>query len=149
MEYQTSNSYGAVLISSSPVVREAFYYQSPFKKWVQENASVLLHGRLAEDIRKHGLFVVTQTFATKKCALTAWHNPETKIHFGFGAGVSGLADLSPEIEWYSGSSESGWNIHEADDPEMKVVFVGGLSFRKVPMTKVSLLLYFSLCSALT
>ena len=137
VEYQTRDNYGAVLISSSPVVREAFYYRSPFKRWVQENASVLLHGHLAEDIKKHGLFVATQTFATKKCAITAWKNPETKATFGFGTDIAGLAELSPEVEWYSGSSESGWNIHQADEPEMKVVFAGGLSFRKVPGIRVS------------
>ena len=137
VEYQRSESCGAVLISSSPVLREAFYYQAPFKKWVKENATALLHGQLAEDIKKHGLFVVTQTFATKKCALTAWRSPETKVHFGFGFGISGLAELSPEVEWYAGSSETGWNFHEAEQSEMKVVFAGGLWFSKVPVSKVS------------
>lgn len=137
LEYKTSGNCGAVIISSSPVVRQAYYYQSPFKKWVADNASILLHGRLAEDVKKFGLFVVTQTFATKKCALTAWRNPETKVHFGFGAGVSGLAELSPQVEWYAGSSESGWNFHEADEPDMKVVFAGGLSFKKTLFSRVS------------
>ncbi|KAL8822490.1 MAG: hypothetical protein Q9191_006776 [Dirinaria sp. TL-2023a] len=131
VEYQSAVSYGAVLISSSPVTREAFYYQAPFKKWVKENAAALLHGHLAEDIKQHGLFVVTQTFATKKCALTAWRHSERKVHFGFGAGISGLAELSPEVDWYAGSSETGWNFHEAEGSESKVVFAGGLSFHKV------------------
>ena len=136
VEYQTADSYGAVLISSSPVTREALYYQAPFRKWVKENAIALLHGHLAEDIKQHGLFVVTQTFATQKCAVTAWRSPERKVHFGFGVGISGLAELSPEVEWYAGSSETGWNFHEADQSELKVVFAGGLSFRKIPGSKV-------------
>ena len=88
VEYQAADNYRAVLISSLPVIREDFYYQSPLTKWV------LLRERLAEDIKKHGLFVITDSLDTKKCGFTAWRKPKTEVIFSFDVGISSLAGLS-------------------------------------------------------
>ncbi len=130
LEYGTSSESGAVLITASPVTRNGYHYQSPFKDWVKANARALLHGPLGADIKENGLFVVTQTHATEKVALTAWKNSQNKAYFGFGAGVTGLGEISPHVQWYMGNSESGWNVHEAEPGESKVVFVGGLAYRR-------------------
>ena len=136
VEYRTSSDFGAVLLSSSPVVRDAFYYKAPFKAWMRENASNLLQGPLAEDINEHGLFIVTQTHATRKCALTAWRSSENSVYFGFGAGTMGLAEIDPKVAWYAGRSESGWDIYEAEEGESEVIFAGGVWFRRVIGSKV-------------
>ncbi len=137
VEYSTSSDFGAVLISSSPIVREAFYYKAPFKDWMRANARSLLKGSLAEDIKKYGIFIVTQTHATQKCALTAWRSSESSVYFGFGVGAMGLAEIAPNVGWYSGRSESGWDVYEAERDELKVIFAGGLWFRKKLGSKVS------------
>ena len=136
VEYRTSSDFGAVLLSSSPIVRDAFYYKAPFRAWMRENASNLLQGPLAEDIEEYGLFIVTQTHATRKCALTAWRSSEKSIYFGFGAGTMGLAEIDPKVAWYAGRSESGWDIYEAEGDELEVVFAGGLWFRRILGSKV-------------
>ena len=136
VEYSTSSDFGAVLLSSSPIVCDAFYYKAPFKAWMRENAMTLLRGPLAEDIKKYGLFIVTQTHATRKCALTAWRSSENGVHFGFGVGAMGLAEIDPNVAWYAGRSESGWDIYEAEGDELKVIFAGGLWFRRIIGSKV-------------
>ena len=134
VEYGTSADTGAVLITSSPVTRNGYYYQSPFHQWVTSNARALLHGPLGPDIKENGLYVVTQTYAAEKVALTAWKNAKSKAYFGFGVGATGLGELSPNVQWYTGHSESGWNVHEAEAGELKVVFVGGLAYRRRPFS---------------
>ena len=52
--YSTSSDFGAVLLSSSPFVRDAFYYKAPFGAWMRENAINLLQGPLAEDDEDDG-----------------------------------------------------------------------------------------------
>ena len=103
---------------------------------MRENAINLLRGPLAEDIKKYGLFIVTQTHATRKCALTAWRSSENGVHFGFGVGAMGLAEIDPNVAWYAGRSESGWDIYEAEGDELKVIFAGGLWFRRIIGSKV-------------
>ena len=136
VEYSTSSDFGAVLLSSSPIVCDAFYYRAPFKAWMRENAVNLLRGPLAEDIKRYGLFIVTQTHSTRKCALTAWRSSENGVHFGFGVGAMGLAEIDPNVAWYAGKSESGWDIYEAEGDELKVIFAGGLWFRRLIGSKV-------------
>jgi hypothetical protein len=67
----------------------------------------------AEEIKKYGIFVVTGTYMTAKCSLTAWTRPGKEVVLGFDAGVSGLAKLGPGVEWYDTGSAGGWNRHES------------------------------------
>ena len=138
VEYGTSADTGAVLIAAAPVTRNGYHYQSPFREWVKSNARALLNGPLGPDIKENGLFVVTQTYATQKVALTAWKNAKSTAYFGFGVGATGLGELSPNVQWYTGHSESGWNVHEAEAGELKVVFVGGLAYRRLWPLSVSM-----------
>ena len=48
----------------------------------------------------------------------------------------GLAEIDPDVAWYAGRSESGWDIYEAEGDELKVIFAGGLWFRRLIGSKV-------------
>ena len=138
VEYGATSDTGAVLITAAPVTRNGYLYHSPFQEWVKLNARALLNGPLSADIKENGLFVATQTYATEKVALTAWRNAKSKAYFGFGVGATGLGELSPHVQWHTGHSESAWNVHEAEPGELKVVFVGGLAYRRLWPLSVSL-----------
>ena len=125
------------MITSSPVTHEGFHYHAPFQNWLKSNAHALLLGPLASDIKEHGIFLATHTYATEKVALTAWQKFKSKVYFGFGVGAIGLAELSPHIGWFAGRSEAGWNIHTAEMGELKVVFVLGLAYRRIWPSTVS------------
>ena len=50
----------------------------------------------------------------------------------------GLGEISPHVQWYTGKSESGWNLHGAEPGELKVMFAAGLAYRKLwPMSVCS------------
>ena len=131
LEYATSTESGAVIITSSPITHEGYHYHAPFEQWLKSNAHRLLSGPVSSDIKEHGLFLATHTYAAEKVALTAWHKSENKAYFGFGVGAMGLAELSPRVGWFAGRSEAGWNVHTAEVGELKVVFAAGLAYRRI------------------
>ena len=61
VEWETSSKFGAVLITSSPVVREELCYYYQGREGVVSNIKSLLNGVLEPDIEEHGLFIVTHT----------------------------------------------------------------------------------------
>jgi hypothetical protein len=126
IKYTTSSSFGAVLVTEPPVTHNAFYYTSPFTTWVQDNAHALLSGDYKEDIRKNGLVVVTQTYTTSKCSITAWTDTKSEAFLGFDVGIKGAGDVKAQGGWYEGNSAGGWEKYEEDGENKLVVFVGGL-----------------------
>ena len=99
-----------------------FTYKALFKNWKRANARSLLKGSLAEDVKSYGTIIVKQTHATQKCALTAWRSSESRVYFGLGVGAMGLVEIDPNVGWYCGRSESGWNVYEVEGHELKVTF---------------------------
>jgi hypothetical protein len=126
IKYTTSSSFGAVLVTTPPITHNAFYYSSPFSQWVSDNAHALLSGDYKDDIHANGLVVVTQTYTTPKCSLTAWTDSKSEVFLGFDAGINGLGNLKPQGGWYEGNSASGWQKYEQEGGKDLVVFVGGL-----------------------
>jgi hypothetical protein len=104
-KYETTSDYGALLLSSYPIIRERYYYESIFRTWVKDNIATLCHGPLGSDIEKYGLFVVRQTYATKRCAIASWSKPSQSISLKFQVGASGIADVE---------SYGGWNVESID-----------------------------------
>jgi hypothetical protein len=69
----------------------------------------MLSGKHKDEIKKFGLFIVTHTYATKKCILTTWSNSTETVYLGFDAGASGVAKIGSHGGWYEGKSASGWD----------------------------------------
>src|ERR1700753_2650604 len=61
-----NHHFGAVFISQNPVHRNAFYHESLFKRWVRDNADNLMKHRRSEEIKDHGLTIVTDVYTGKK-----------------------------------------------------------------------------------
>jgi hypothetical protein len=90
------------------VTHNAFYYSSPFSQWVSDNAHALLSGDCKDDIHANGLVVVTQTYTTSKCSLTAWTDSKSEVFLGFDAGVKGVGEVKPQGGWSEGNCANGW-----------------------------------------
>ena len=112
IKYTSSSDFGAVLVTASPIVHRAYHYQSPFSNWVKDNAEELFFGARRQEVKEHGLFVITQTFATTKCSITAWKTPQSEVFLGFDIGTMG-AGLESSGIWYEGRSSSGWNSYRS------------------------------------
>lgn len=113
MKYSTDRNFGAVLVTAPPVRLDRFYHESPFKAWFKENVKVLLSGSHAEEVKKYGLFIVTQTYSTAQCSLTSWTDSSQEVFFGFDVEAAGNLTLGPHMGWSSGNSAHGWNHYKA------------------------------------
>jgi hypothetical protein len=88
------------------VWRERYYHDSPFESWVRRNSEVLARQR--PEIKKYGLWVVKETYTTKKCALNSWTSKDKAITIGFQATAVSVGEVAPSGKWYESSSDGGW-----------------------------------------
>ena len=97
---------GAVLLTKAPVRHDRFYYESPFKAWVRQNAAGLVVKR--KELLQCGLWVVTSTWTTDECAINVWNGVGKGVNVGFKTGVVELGELAPSGEWWEDGSDAGW-----------------------------------------
>lgn len=108
-------------------MQEGYKHKAPFREWAKVNAKKIL--QQYPDTKRHGFFVVTTTFSTKKASLNAWTNPENNVSIGFKADVVDVGEIAPSGEWYAAESASGW-VHSFEHKgKRKVVFFGGTYFK--------------------
>jgi len=104
--YSTDSDLGAILLTDSPVTHELYYHGSPFKNWVKKNASVIF--QRWPEVKQHGLWIVTSTYTTKKCAVNMWASGGRAFNVGFSAKVIGTTEAGPSGEWYRDQADEGW-----------------------------------------
>ncbi|KIX95202.1 uncharacterized protein Z520_09118 [Fonsecaea multimorphosa CBS 102226] len=131
VEYLSDSGFGAILLTSSPITREGYYFDSPFRTWIKANSKALLEGPRGTDIAKYGIVVVTQTFSTKKAGITAWGRSGHGAYVGFSSGTLGVGSLQANCGWFTGNSASGWSVYGGEAlEEEQVVFIAGLRYHK-------------------
>jgi len=113
-EYKSSTDFGAVLITQNPVHRNAFYHESPFKRWVKDNADNLIKHRRREEIKNHGLTIVTDVYTSKKCSLNAWTDSSKAVRVGFSVNAMGQLNVGADGGWSVAESAGGWNHYEGE-----------------------------------
>jgi len=133
--YSTDHVVGGVLLTSPPITHQRYYYVSPLKKWVKQNAVKIL--QRWPEVQDHGLWIVNSTHATKKCAIKMWKNRE-RFEVGFSTDGGG--------DWYIRQTDEGWGEYTAEvstlpihrtgfqpmsiqDTDKYVIFFGGLKFQ--------------------
>lgn len=97
---------GAVLLTKAPVRHERFYYESPFKAWVRQNAVNVVTKR--KEVLESGLWIVTSTWTTDECAINVWNGVGKGVNVGFKTGVVEIGELAPSGEWWENGSDGGW-----------------------------------------
>lgn len=145
--YSNATAGGALLLTTPPITRQRYYYETPFKRWVHDNAETLLRRR--EEITTYGLWIVCSTYATRDCAIHLWDERSREVDVGFDLGLDGVGELGPAGGWKLGSAQGGWERYSSDETDAgRVVFFGGLFFRprRVPVGEVCFVSpFFSLC----
>jgi hypothetical protein len=109
-KYSSSESFGAVLLTTAPVIKTFYYHDMPFIKWFEKNAAAIVRNH--PEVKKHGLWIVTATCSTTKCALNAWTSKEKEVAVGFSGTASQLAGLDVSGSWYTSSDDGGWNYFQ-------------------------------------
>lgn len=113
IRYSSTSKYGGVLVALPPINREAYYLMRPFKDWVEKNIRAPMDCQIWRDLKENGLWVITQTYATRKYTLTTWNNAEKSVYLGLNAELRGAGVLGSQAQWYEGRSVEGWRSDEA------------------------------------
>ncbi|KDR73010.1 hypothetical protein GALMADRAFT_101440 [Galerina marginata CBS 339.88] len=129
--YSVDADVGGILLTSSPVTHEHYYHSSPFKNWSKKNAQVIL--RRWPEVKKHGMWLVTSTYAAKKCAINMTVAKGRGFKVGFAAEAMGLGKLVPCGEWRRSHMDEGWGEYTTEGDDKSVVFFGGLKFKYTQM----------------
>lgn len=104
--FESSNAGGAVLLTAPPITHRKFYYESPFKGWVRDNAVKLVEKR--KEVLRYGLWIVTSTWATENCAINMWTDAGKGVEVGFQTSVIELGELGPSGGWWADGRQGGW-----------------------------------------
>ena len=108
--YSTNSDLGAVLFTSPPVTHERYYHESPFINWVVNNAGVIL--QRWPEVKKRGLWIITSTYATKKCAINMCYKGGRGFKVGFSAKAI-MGQAGPSGEWHRDQAGEGWGEYTA------------------------------------
>lgn len=109
--YSTDSTLGAILLTSSPITHERYYHATTFKNWVKKNATVIF--QRWPEVKKHDLWIVTSTYATKKCAINMSFKGKRCFNVGFSAKAIGIGEAGPSGEWHRDQSDEGWGEYTA------------------------------------
>jgi hypothetical protein len=109
--YSTDSALGAILLTSPPITHERYYHGMPFKNWVKKNAATIFQHW--PEVKKHGLWIVTSTYATKKCAINMCSDGRRSFNVGFSAKVIGIGEAGPSGEWHRDQTDEGWGEYTA------------------------------------
>lgn len=90
------------------------YQESDIRPWWSRNKKKLLEAKFKYEIAQHGLFIVTGTYTTSNCSITAWSDTSNDVYLGFKTDVAGLP-VGAKVHggWVLGESASGWNHYDA------------------------------------
>ncbi|TAQ87224.1 hypothetical protein B7494_g4456 [Chlorociboria aeruginascens] len=134
--FSSEDEGGAILLTKSPVRHEKYYYESPFKDWVRDNATLLITKR--REILEHGLWIVTSTWSSEECAINVWNDAGHGVGVAFKSSAVGFGELAPSGDWFEDAQDEGWlKVKAEKGDEGRVVFFGGLRFcyRRIPFAE--------------
>lgn len=72
-----------------PIVSRGFRHECPFTRWVRDNTSVLMLGPRGEDIKRHGLAAIRDTYSTRQCPLSIWKPGRQSVSVGLMVDAQG------------------------------------------------------------
>ena len=85
---------------------EQYYHGTAFKNWVKKNAAEIFQHW--SDAKNHDLWIVTSTYATKKCAINMCYNRKRCFN-GFLAKAIGIGEAGLSREWHRDQVDESWS----------------------------------------
>ncbi|KAM7188968.1 hypothetical protein V8F33_010302 [Rhypophila sp. PSN 637] len=130
LKYQSTGNSGAVLITRKPISSRGFPHESPFTRWVRDNIDALMGGPRGEDIKRHGLIIIRDTYSTKQCLLSVWNSGSRSVSVGLTVDAQGALDLGVGGGWSHATEAGGWrHFYSQNEKDEVVVFASGFYYR--------------------
>ncbi|KAK5997434.1 hypothetical protein PT974_02790 [Cladobotryum mycophilum] len=125
MSFESKNDVGAVLTTESPVWKHQMGHESSAVQWMANNTPEVIR-RYRSIIKRHGIWIVTKTYSTRRCGIAIMTGKSSTVEIGLEAGVQGVSTLAPKSSWSRSTGSSCMELHEDEDGV--VVFISGIYF---------------------
>ena len=112
-KFASSEAFGAILMTKTPVIRESLYGDTPFRLWCRENTPTIL--AKWQDVKTRGLILVTSTYSTSQADINAWRDGSKEVSIGFKTSVVDVLEIAPSSEWYTAASDGGWITSKSEN----------------------------------
>ncbi|PYI02627.1 hypothetical protein BO78DRAFT_351287, partial [Aspergillus sclerotiicarbonarius CBS 121057] len=126
MSFESDNQESAVLITESPVSKRHIKHEVRAEQWMAANTRTMA-GQYSEILKRHGIWIVTKTYCTQRCAIAVMTTRTSKVEIGLSADVQGVLTLTPHTRWGRCTGNSCTELHEDRDAGV-VVFMSGMYF---------------------
>ncbi|KAJ4989557.1 hypothetical protein SVAN01_04934 [Stagonosporopsis vannaccii] len=111
IEFEVNNesSFGAVLTTEKPVIRESYLRcEGPWKDWIKQNSKMLLN-KHGSEIGRYKLWIITQVYMTRTARINVLQSSKRKVSIGFKADVAQVGKLEPHGGWSTDRKNDGWS----------------------------------------
>lgn len=125
VSYNNETDSGAVLLTENPVWRHCINSDTSALQWMSDNTPQMFH-RYKDIIKKHGIWIVTKTYSTHRCAIAVMTSRASAVEIRLRVNLQGVLELTPESEWKNASGSLSTELHE--DERDVVVFISGMYF---------------------
>ncbi|KAI1492281.1 hypothetical protein F5X96DRAFT_627545 [Biscogniauxia mediterranea] len=111
LSVQCKSDEGAIMVTQNPVLKHQIDDEETVVEWVKSNKTMLIKG-YKSIIDKHGIWVITKTYTSHRCAVAVMSSKSSSVELGISADIPGIFTLTPTSEWLSSSTNSSSEIHE-------------------------------------
>lgn len=103
-------------------------YDQPYKKWIEQNFDTL-HSNGEKELKRYGLWVITETYSTAACLIQTWTGKTREIKLDLKADAMMAGKLGPSFGWSRDQNCDALSLHVNEDSESRVVaFCSGLRY---------------------
>lgn len=131
LSFQSASERSAILAVENPVQRHQIGDEAAVLQWMANNAPAMLQ-RYKAILKQHGVWVVTKTYTSRRCAVAVMSGRTSAVVIGLGTSVPGLLTLTPTSSWKKDRGDCSTEVHE--DKEGVVLFMTGIYFRGKPLS---------------
>lgn len=86
--------------------------QCLFKEWIDDNKA-RLYDMFGNQLKKHGLWIVTITYTAPGCSINAWMHKDKNVVLSAKAKAAMVGDLSAELQWTDKITDKDWCHYSA------------------------------------
>jgi hypothetical protein len=129
VKYTSKSSFGAVVIASKPVTMTGYYDERLFLAWLSANKEALA-STYGNQLRKYGMWIVTQTHTTPSCWINAWQDKSREAIISFKAKANMMGGVGEDLDLDDQSSDRDWTHYTAKEGEGVVAFMDGIEVKR-------------------